>query len=165
MTDVDDNPMREIVKAQQAFLERQYAKILERASEASAIDFLSRPETDEWGTMTLGTWGGYKIQIMPMLFNDRLVMTPEKSSWGYDHGWCYDKGGAAFLAALVWNPQEQGEPSGFKKRATAGERQPGDQACADDRQWMGDALMGLFADDQNTRLESLRSLLDDQSAT
>ncbi len=64
-----------------------------------------------------------------MLFNDRLVMTPQQS-WGtYDYAWCYPKGGAAYLAAAVWDPQTQAEPVGFIKRVL-GNREPGEDVDA-----------------------------------
>jgi len=73
------------------------------------------PITDEYGTVTIGQWGGWLIQVMPMLFNDRLVLTPESFPLCYDYGWCYPKGGAAHLAAKVWNPQTEAEPAGYIK--------------------------------------------------
>lgn len=148
MTDQDQHTeMREIARATQVYAARHYATVLQaaKAKHTPVIDMLELPTCDEYGTMTIGTWGGYHVQIMPMLFNDRLILTPQTASWGYDHGWCYPKGGSAYLAALVWDPQADGEPAGYKKRATAGLRQPGQTAPAEDRQWMGDALMALLA--------------------
>lgn len=92
------------------------------------IDLLSEPATDGYGTVTVGRWGGWLVQVCPMLFNDRLVLTPETCPLVYDHGWCYPKGGAAFVAALVWDPAVEGEPAGFIKRATPGVRKPGEEA-------------------------------------
>lgn len=121
---------RMVEAAHRRFTERHYAAILSKFTGERSITFLDQPTTDGWGTLTIGEWGGYRIQIMPMLFNDRLIMTPRDSTATYHHGWCYDKGGAAYLAALVWDPQTQGEPVGYKKRATAGVRQAGEMASA-----------------------------------
>lgn len=93
----------------------------------TSIDFLTPVKIDDWGTVTVGTWGGYHIQIAPMLVNDRLVMTPAHTLGIYDHGWCFPKGPAVLLAALVWDPQTQAEPVGFSKRIGP-QRQPGTKA-------------------------------------
>lgn len=86
------------------------------------------PTTDGYGRMTIGRWGGYLIDICPMLFGDRLVLTPESCTGVYDHAWCYPKGGAAVLAALAWNPATEAEPAGYIKRAKPGERRAGETA-------------------------------------
>jgi hypothetical protein len=64
-------------------------------------------ETDDW-----------VVSVTPMIFNDRLLFTTRADypmSW--TAGWCYDKGGAAHLAALAWDPDTQRDPVGFKKVA------------------------------------------------
>lgn len=94
----------------------------------SSIEWLDEPAVDDYGTVTIGEWGGYLIQIAPMLFNDRLVMTPKSCLGVYDHGWCYPKSGAAYLAALMWNPEHDAEPVGYIKRATPSQRRPGETA-------------------------------------
>lgn len=81
----------------------------------SPIVFLDEPETDGYGTVTIGRWGGWLVQICPMIFNDRLVLTPENAPDGYDYGWCYPKGPAALLAALAWDPGSEDEPIGYIK--------------------------------------------------
>lgn len=68
---------------------------------------------------TLAEWEGYLIEIIPMVFNDRVVMTPRDDRQTYDHGWCYDKGGAGLIAALAWDPTREDEPAGWKKRVAA----------------------------------------------
>ena len=63
------------------------------------------------------------IRIIPMIFNDRLTIGPlELDHQEFYHGWCYDKGGAAYLAASLWDPIAQDEPMGYKKKATPGHR-------------------------------------------
>ena len=62
------------------------------------------------------------IRIVPMIYNDRITIGRlEYDDMCYDHGWCYDKG-VALIAAVVWDPDTQDEPAGFKKRATPGRR-------------------------------------------
>lgn len=106
-------------------------KVIKAYSGEKHINFFEQPTTDEYGTVSLGTWGGYLVQILPMIFNDRVVLTPESSPWGYDHGWCYERG-VALLAVLAWDPETEAEPVGYKKRATMGLRQAGEKARAAD---------------------------------
>jgi hypothetical protein len=107
-------------------VEQSYNELIEKAVTDSPIDFYTKVKIDDYGTVTIGEWGGYYIQIMPMIFNDRIVMTPISAPYVYDHGWCFAKGGAAILAALIWNPETEPEPLGYKKRATAGQRTAGE---------------------------------------
>lgn len=84
------------------------------------IEWLNEPTVDGYGAVTVGEWGGYLVQILPMIFNDRLVLTPERARGVYDYGWCFAKGGAAMLAAMVWNPATQAEPVGYIKAVIPG---------------------------------------------
>lgn len=64
-------------------------------------------KTDEW-----------YVHVRPMIFNDRIVLTradeyPRTCTAGY----CYDRGVAAFLAAMSWNPETEKRPKGYKKIA------------------------------------------------
>lgn len=116
--------------AKRLIIERQYQRLLETGiADDNVIDFLNPVKVDQeyWG-ITVGTWGGYLVQVVPMIYNDRIVLTPEDCDDVYDHGWCYDKGSAAMLAVMAWNPQLQAEPAGYKKRATPGVRQAGETA-------------------------------------
>jgi hypothetical protein len=67
---------------------------------------------------TIGETDEYFVEIVPMIFSDRLVMTPKEAPMVYDYGWCYDKGGAALFAAMAWDPDKEAEPPGYNKRAT-----------------------------------------------
>lgn len=60
------------------------------------------------------------VAVVPMIYNDRVVLCRrERDEWrtGYVAGWCYDKGGAAGLAALAWDPERDAEPAGYRKKA------------------------------------------------
>lgn len=82
---------------------------------------LSEPFTvDGWGTVTIAKWGGWLVQVMPMLYNNRLVLTPEAEPAVYDFGWCFPKGPAAYAAARAWDPETEAEPPGFIKAAAGG---------------------------------------------
>jgi len=95
---------------------RQWKRVLRAVKDRAVIDYYDEPVYDKWGTATIGTWGGYLIQVMPMIYTDRLVMTPKACPAVYGYGWCYPKGPAALLAALTWDPAEFGEPHGFIQR-------------------------------------------------
>lgn len=77
------------------------------------------PEWDEkmlsWVVQRTEHW---IVSVTPMLFNDRILLTHVAE---YPHlwvaGWCYDKGGAAFLAAAVFDPEKGESPVGYKKIA------------------------------------------------
>lgn len=93
----------------------------------SSIEWLDEPLIDGYGRITLGRYGGWTVDVLPtMLFNDRLVLTPENSPGTYDYGWCYQKGGAAFAAAFAWDPDVEGEPVGYIKAVGEFTRQPGE---------------------------------------
>ena len=64
----------------------------------------------------------HTIEIWPMLYNDRIVTVPHDSPMTVDRYWCYDKGGAAHLAAAAWDGSPDSEPVGWKK--AHGERYP-----------------------------------------
>lgn len=62
----------------------------------------------------------WRVLMIPMLFNFRVVISDNR--WpvieaGYTAGWCYDKGPAAFLAAMAWDPETEVRPVGWKKEA------------------------------------------------
>lgn len=62
------------------------------------------------------------VDVLSMAFNDRIVHTPKDSPITYDRYWCYDKGGAALHAAVLWDGSLETEPVGWKK--ASGERYP-----------------------------------------
>jgi hypothetical protein len=95
--------------------------------ETSSIEWLS-PVADQYGIVTIGRFGGWLVQISPMIFNDRLILEPENDRGFYDYGWCYPKGGAAHLAALAWDPETEGEPVGFIKAVHPRPRRAGEVA-------------------------------------
>lgn len=55
------------------------------------------------------------IEVVPMAFNDRIVMTPKSTPYTYDRYWCFDRGPAAVLAALAWDGATDTEPVGWIK--------------------------------------------------
>lgn len=99
------------------FMRAQLADV--PAAEDSPIRWVE-PFTDNYGVTTIGYYGGWAVQIVVMIFNDRLVLAEPGLYGNPCFGWCYDKGGAAHLAALAWNPEIDGEPAGFKKAAIGG---------------------------------------------
>lgn len=71
-------------------------------------------------TTVLGYRGDLRVEVAPMIYNDRLMVTHRT---GYPlsavAGFCYDKGPAAALAGLHWleHWDEMEVPEGFKKEA------------------------------------------------
>lgn len=64
------------------------------------------------------TDGPWIVSVTPMIYNDRIYLThvseyPNCAVAGY----CYDKGGGAYLAAAIWDPLTEDRPVGFKKIA------------------------------------------------
>jgi len=64
-------------------------------------------ETDKW-----------VVSVTPMIFNDRILLS-SKEEWPHfwTAGYCYDKGPSAVLAAIIWDPEKERNPLGFKKIA------------------------------------------------
>lgn len=61
------------------------------------------------------------VSVTPMIFNDRVCLTAHGEYPDcYTAGWCYDKGGSAVLAAMLFDPETQTEPLGYKKIAVDG---------------------------------------------
>lgn len=82
---------------------------------------LTNATIDAHGVMTVGTVGDETIQVIPMIYNMRIVVSTDPQT-GYDHGWCYPRGGIVFGALMAWDPETQDEPPNYVKRATPGRR-------------------------------------------
>ncbi len=123
-----DSDYRRVVAERYRFAALELDKLINQSKIVTTIDFYGKVTIDSYGTVTVGEWGGYLIQIMPMAFNDRLVMTPKSCLGVYDYGWCFPKGAAPLLAAMVWNPQREAEPKGFIKRVGHPPRLAGQKA-------------------------------------
>lgn len=54
------------------------------------------------------------VEVLDMLFNERIVWTPKSAPKVYDRYWCYDKG-LALHAAALWDGADDTEPVGWKK--------------------------------------------------
>lgn len=102
--------MSELATDPRAAAAQHYARSLVDAIDPSL-------SVDEFGEITVKTVGDEVVQVIPMIFNDRIVISTDPRR-GYDHGWCYDKGGVALVVARVWDPATEAEPPGYKKRAT-----------------------------------------------
>lgn len=77
---------------------------------------------DSWNperrAFTVAETEAYWIDVVPMIYNYRLVMTPKSAPGGYDFGWCYANMTDALLALFRWDPERDAEPSDYVKRAT-----------------------------------------------
>jgi hypothetical protein len=56
------------------------------------------------------------VDICPMIYNHRVVLTPKDALDCYDVGWCYPDLWAAVMAVERWDPASQSEPAGYIKR-------------------------------------------------
>lgn len=92
----------------------------------SPIRLLDKPKACEHGHVTIGYYGGWSVEIHVML------MLGEGCCNGMPfYSWCYPKNGSAHLAAFLWDPEESGEPVGYKKAASVAydrPRMPGERA-------------------------------------
>lgn len=81
-----------------------------------AMDLKTNFELNDRYCYTIKETETHLVEIQPMIFNDRVVLTPKTCLDIYECGWCFDKGGAAFYAAVAWDPDTEAEPVGYKKR-------------------------------------------------
>jgi hypothetical protein len=62
--------------------------------------------------------GPWLVSVASMVFNDRILLSNlSEYPRTWTAGWCYDKGGSALHAAMLWDPDVEREPAGFKKVA------------------------------------------------
>jgi hypothetical protein len=78
------------------------------------------------GGFRVKTTATHHIEIMPMIFNYRLVTIPVDDPMFVDRGWCYVGTGpeafsAAVLAAMAWDGSDDTEPGGWNKNVQTGE--------------------------------------------
>lgn len=76
---------------------------------------------------TLARWDDWLIELVPMLSNHRIVMTPVADLRVWDFGWCFRGPTLAILSMLGWDPSIGDEPAGWHKRATTVIRQAPDR--------------------------------------
>jgi hypothetical protein len=72
---------------------------------------------DDRQCYTAAEWSDHWVDVLPMIYNHRIVLTPMTDPMTYDAGWCYPSLEAAVVALKGWNPDVQKEPSGYLKRA------------------------------------------------
>lgn len=102
---------------------------LQQLRDASPISWVENPQPDGYGQTVIGFYGGWTVFLWSLGFNDRLVLGESDGTPYY--GWCYRKGGAAHLAAMAWDPEAHGEPSGYIKATVA-------VHCKNDRRQAGE---------------------------
>lgn len=91
------------------------------------MELLPEPVVDEVDrTVTIAKWGGWLIQVSPISWHERLMLTPEAFPQVIDYSWWFPKGRAA-AAAGAWDPETEPEPAGHI-RAVGGLRQAGEAA-------------------------------------
>lgn len=85
---------------------------------ASTLVRYDQPVANDRESMTIAEDDKYFYDAVPMVFNWRLVMTPKDNTWMWEFGWCYDTPTALATSMLLWTPETQNEPLGWKKRPT-----------------------------------------------
>ena len=78
-----------------------------------------QPVINDRSSWTLGETEHYFVDLLPMLYNHRVVLTPKTCLYAYDVGWCYPTREAALLAVILWHDPEGSEPVGAIKRVGA----------------------------------------------
>ena len=83
-----------------------------------------RLERKDYGVWRVKETATHYIDVMPMIYNWRLVTTPKACELVIDRGWCYQGTGpetftAVVLAAWAWDGSDETEPAGYFKRAGA----------------------------------------------
>jgi hypothetical protein len=77
---------------------------------------------NERSAFGVGETEDYLIEVVPMIYNHRVVMTPKSCLDCYDYGWCFPSLLAAIAALRLWDPVTEREPIGFIKRVGAGDK-------------------------------------------
>lgn len=80
------------------------------------------PATNDRECLTLAEDDEHYYDLIPMLFNYRLVMTPKDNTGIWDWGWCYPDALTAIAALHIWDPTTQNEPQFWRKRPTRAAR-------------------------------------------
>lgn len=83
------------------------------------------PRTPDGAGFRIKTVEGFHIDILPMIFNHRIVTTPVEEdplTACYTRYWCYPSALAAFAAVEAWDGSPDTEPVGWTK--AYGERYP-----------------------------------------
>lgn len=85
----------------------------------SSLRLYEQPVPNGRESFTIAEDDEHFYDLVPMLFNHRLVITPKESLYRWVWGWCFDGPVEAILAMRVWDPETQNEPVGWKKRPTS----------------------------------------------
>lgn len=78
------------------------------------ISYVENAKPMDFGVLRVKTTETHHIDVIPMIYNDRIVCTPVGQELEYDRYWCYDKGQALIYAA-EWDGSPDTEPRGWKK--------------------------------------------------
>lgn len=78
------------------------------------------PALNDRQCYTVKQCGDWLVEIVPMIFNYRIVLTPAADPDSYAYGWCYFGGSEAsmaraVMAAVAFDPRVDLEPHGYDK--------------------------------------------------
>lgn len=84
------------------------------------MQLIDRPVLNDRAYYTVGETADFFVDIVPMIYNHRVVLTPKlpdgsAADW-WTVGWCYPTLLAAVAAVTVWDPAFEAEPVGYIKR-------------------------------------------------
>lgn len=78
---------------------------------------------DERACWTIRETERYLIEVIPQIFNFRLVLTPKDLPTTYDDMWCYNSLTNALLNAMLWDGNyPETEPAGWYRHPPTGRR-------------------------------------------
>ena len=98
------------------FMERTPGMLINRRLPATPEEVADRVHLNDSGTgYRVGETETAFIEVVPMLFNDRVIVVPKSAPLTVDRHWCFQRGPAAILAALAWDGSDDTEPVGWIK--------------------------------------------------
>ena len=80
----------------------------------------------DYGALRYGETETHFIDLIPMFYTVRVVLTKKTDTTGYEKAWCYPSLLAAYAAVLVWDPATEPTPAGWVKEAHTGRRPNGE---------------------------------------
>lgn len=75
-----------------------------------------QPIRNDRESFTVAEDDEYWYDMLPMMFNHRLVLCPKNNPLVYEWAWCFNGPLELGAAVHVWDPDTQNEPVGWKKR-------------------------------------------------
>ena len=83
----------------------------------------------DWDTIVCGWFidelpDGRGIWVVPFLYTHAIIIGQQGVGY-YDDRWCYATRELAIVAAVVWDPATEAEPTGWHRHPSSGRRRAG----------------------------------------